>query len=71
MELTTAQAATRLQLSQDTIKRWCRQGLLSGAHMRYGNRRLGWRIPETTIDGLVRAGRADVLQQVPEELETD
>ena len=57
--LTTAEAAKRLDLSPDTIKRWCRNGLLSGAHMRYGNRRVGWRIPETTIDGLVRGAALD------------
>lgn len=49
---TSAQAAAALGLHHKTVVRWCRNGTIPGAVLLYGNRRLGWRIPRSAVDGM-------------------
>ena len=50
----TLAAAAALQVSKETIIRWCRTGRLPGAYLHNRSRRLGWRIPEAASTALRR-----------------
>jgi len=50
--LTVAEAAARLRVSEETIRRWLRDGRLSGVHL--GSRKGGWRVPERALDTFIR-----------------
>ena len=50
--LTVAQVAERLQASPQTIREWLRSGKLHGVRM--GGTKLGWRIPGSEVERLVR-----------------
>ena len=54
--LTVAEAAQRLRVSQETIRRWLRDGQLHG--VRIGSTRVGWRIPESEVRRLLSGGAA-------------
>ncbi|MGH9900694.1 MAG: helix-turn-helix domain-containing protein [Pyrinomonadaceae bacterium] len=47
--LTTAQAAERLNVSQPTVKLWCRQGRFPGAVLVQTKRGPVWMIPESDL----------------------
>ena len=49
--LTVAEAAERLRTSEETIRRWLRDGKLRG--VRIGSTRVGWRIPESEVRRLL------------------
>jgi excisionase family DNA binding protein len=49
--LTVEQVAERLQVPQDTVRRWLRERRLIGA--RLGGRKSGWRIRETALDRFI------------------
>ena len=46
---TTTEAAAALGVCQRTVIRWIRSGRLTGASLRLGSRRLGYRIPNTAL----------------------
>src|SRR4051794_40291166 len=52
--LTLVKGATRLQLTEDTIRRWCQSGKLQATLL---SRRAGYRIPASEIDRLLIASR--------------
>jgi len=54
--LTVAQVAGRLQVAQETVRRWLVAGRLHG--VRLGGRKLGWRVSEDELERFVRASRA-------------
>jgi excisionase family DNA binding protein len=53
--LTVAEAAERLRLNSETIRRWLRDGRLTGVHL--GSDKAGWRISERDLDAFIRAHR--------------
>jgi excisionase family DNA binding protein len=55
--LTVEQVAERLALSEETVRRWLRSGKLKG--VRIGERRSGWRVPETEVQRILSGGRPD------------
>jgi excisionase family DNA binding protein len=54
--LTTRQVAERLQVLPITVQRWLRSGRLRGCQL--VSKRAGWRIPESELERLLRAGRS-------------
>ncbi len=48
--LTVAEAASRLKLTEDTIRRWCQSGKLSATLL---SRRAGYRIPISAVDRIL------------------
>lgn len=50
-DLTTREAGERLGVSRQTVGRWCRDGLLPGAHEEDTGRGLVWRIPPAALEG--------------------
>jgi len=58
---TTTQAAELLGVHVKTVVRWCQSGVLAGARIKYGSRKLGWRIPASSIAAL----QATNAQQLP------
>ena len=50
--LTVIEAAERLRLNPETIRRWLRDGRLSGVWL--GSDKAGWRISERDLDTFVR-----------------
>lgn len=56
----TAQVAELLSLSRDTVSMYCHQGLVPGA-FQVGGGRGPWRIPESSIEALMRRHRAPVV----------
>ena len=52
--LTVKQVAERLQLNPETIRRWVRGKKLEGVSL--GSDRAGFRIPESEVERLLRAG---------------
>jgi excisionase family DNA binding protein len=53
--LTVTEAAERLRLNPETIRRWLRDGRLSGVWL--GSDKAGWRISERDLDAFLRARR--------------
>ena len=51
--LTTRQASARLQVTEDTVRRWLRAGRLRGRRL---NDRAGYRIPRDEIERVLREG---------------
>jgi excisionase family DNA binding protein len=49
--MTTKQAAQRLQLHPQTLRRWLHAGKLRG--QRLGSTRAGWRIPRSELERLM------------------
>lgn len=45
--LTVEQVATRLQVHEETVRRWLRSGQLQGHAM---SRRAGWRVRESEVE---------------------
>ena len=54
--LTTRQAAEEFQVSEDTVRRWLRTGLLRGRRL---SDRAGYRIPRSEIDRVLEEGFGD------------
>lgn len=52
--MTVEQAAERLQVHVETVRRMLRTGRLEGA--RIGGRKLGWRVAESEVTRLLRTG---------------
>lgn len=50
--LTLKEAATALRVSELTLRRWLKQGLIRGAKL--PTARAGWRIPRREIERLLR-----------------
>lgn len=50
-DLTTTQAARQLGVSRQTVGRWCRDGLLVGAHEEDAGRGPVWHIPPAALVG--------------------
>jgi excisionase family DNA binding protein len=50
--LTVAEAAERLRLNPETIRRWLRDGRLTGVHL--GSDKAGWRVSERELDAFIR-----------------
>ena len=50
-ELNTKQVAERLDVTRQIVARWCRRGLLPGAHEVDAGRGNVWLIPETALAG--------------------
>lgn len=62
----------RLQVSRETIMRWCNEGKFRGAYLKLGSRRLGWRIPESAVREVESKGSpGDVQEPVSVKLEAD
>lgn len=53
--LTVEEAARRLRLSQETIRRWLREKRIRG--IRLATARAGWRIPAAAVDEMLSEGR--------------
>ena len=53
--LTVAEAARRLRLSQETIRRWLREERIRG--IRLATARAGWRIPASEVSEMLSGGR--------------
>jgi excisionase family DNA binding protein len=51
--LTTRQASERLQVTEDTVRRWLRGGRIRGRRL---NDRAGYRIPRDEIERVLREG---------------
>lgn len=49
--LTVAEAAERLRICEEVVRRWLRTGRVSGTLL---NRRAGWRIPESEVTRVLR-----------------
>jgi len=54
--LTVQQVAELLQLHPETVREWLREGKLEG--VRLGERRTGWRIPESAVARFLDPGKA-------------
>jgi excisionase family DNA binding protein len=64
-QYTTTEAAQALGLHERTVIRYIRRGVLAGARLRYGSRRLGYRIPASSIEYVRRGGIDEVQDRVP------
>lgn len=51
--LTTRQAADRLKVTEGTVRRWVRAGLMRGSRL---SDRAGYRIPREEIERVLREG---------------
>ena len=58
--LTVSEAADRLRLNPETIRRWLRDGRLSGLWL--GSDKAGWRISEQDLDAFLRYSQRRVRQ---------
>ena len=58
--LTVSEAADRLRLNPETIRRWLRDGRLSGLWL--GSDKAGWRISERDLDAFLRHSQRPVKQ---------
>ena len=58
--LTVSEAAERLRLNPETIRRWLRDGRLSGVWL--GSDKAGWRIIERDLDAFLRRSQRRVRQ---------
>ena len=56
--LTVTEAAERLRLNPETIRRWLRDGRLSGVWL--GSDKAGWRISECDLDAFLRRSQRRV-----------
>jgi excisionase family DNA binding protein len=54
--LTVDQAANRLQVSTETVRRMLRDGRLDGVRM--GGTKLGWRVAASKVERLLERGAA-------------
>jgi len=54
--LTVREAAARLKLNPETIRRWIKSGRIRAVSL--GSDRAGFRIPESEIDRVLRGGLA-------------
>jgi excisionase family DNA binding protein len=55
--LTVAQVAERLEIGQETVRRWIKSGKLHAVNL--GGTKLGYRIPESEIERLLREARTN------------
>jgi excisionase family DNA binding protein len=55
-------AAAYLGVVEMTVLRWCRSGKLAGAYLPKRSRRLGWRIPLTSVHSLLEVQERETLQ---------
>jgi excisionase family DNA binding protein len=53
--LTVSEVAERLRVSEETIRRWLRDGRLFGVHL--GSRKGGWRVSERDLEAFLRERR--------------
>jgi excisionase family DNA binding protein len=56
--LTVTEAAERLRLNPETIRRWLRDGRLSGVWL--GSDKAGWRISERDLDAFLHRSQRRV-----------
>ena len=56
--LTVTEAAERLRLNPETIRRWLRDGRLRGVWL--GSDKAGWRISERDLDAFLRRSQRRV-----------
>ncbi len=49
--LTTREVAARFGVTQQTVRRWCAQGLLKGAQQVGEGQRSVWIVPESALEG--------------------
>jgi excisionase family DNA binding protein len=54
--LTVPEAAERLRMNPEVVRRWLRTGRLAG--VRLGGTKLGWRVPERRVEALLAGKRA-------------
>ena len=52
--LTVREVAEHLQATEESVRRWLREGRLRG--VRPGGTRLGWRVPESALRRFVGGG---------------
>lgn len=57
--LTVAEVAARLQLTEDTIRRWCQSGRLQATLL---NRRAGYRIPASELRRLLQGEQHSIRE---------
>ena len=62
-KLTTAQVAERLDVSQPTVKLWCRQGKFPRAEIEQTARGPVWQIPESDLKGFEMPKRGRIPKQ--------
>ncbi len=55
--LTVEQVATRLQVHEETVRRWLRSGQLQGHAI---SRRAGWRVRESEVERFATGDVADI-----------
>lgn len=60
-EIKTAEAATRLGVSESTVLRLIRDGLLPGARMIGRGQGKAWLIPARSVEKYARTGRAPAV----------
>jgi len=63
--LTVEEAARRLRLSQETIRRWLREKRIRG--IRLATARAGWRIPAAAVDEMLSGGRQIPLPEATDQ----
>jgi excisionase family DNA binding protein len=61
--LTVEEVAARLKVHRETVRAWLRHGRLRGT--RPGGTRLGWRIPASELERLLREGYPDTPPPAP------
>jgi excisionase family DNA binding protein len=50
--LTVPEVADQLSVTEETVRRWLRDGKLEGARL---SRRAGWRIRQSSVDSMLEA----------------
>jgi len=55
--LTVEEASTRLRVHPESLRRWLREGRITGYRL---SRRAGWRVPVGEIQRVLEEGLADV-----------
>lgn len=55
--LRVSEVATRLRLSEETVRRWLRRGRLHG--VMFGSNKAGWRVPLAEVERVEREGVLD------------
>jgi len=66
-EMTTSQAAARLEVGASTVRLWCHQGRFPNARAEDTPRGLVWLIPESDLKGFVRPKRGRTPKAKPEQ----
>lgn len=64
--LTVREVAARLRTTEETVRRWLREGKLKG--VRPGGARFGWRVPESAVTRRGTGGFRPILPDSPSEV---